>query len=461
MEEKINTEQELGNTRQVPVREGLMVTLLGITMVLAIMNTTMFNLALPSVSLQFGLSSSLASWIVTGYSIVFALASITYSRLSDLVPIRRLIIIAVSSLSLAAIVGFFSESFTVLLIARLVQAAGAGAIPSLSLVLINRYVSVERRGRATAIVMSAVSLALGLGPVTGGAIVEFLGWQYLFVITAVSLLIVPLFIAIIPKDRPVKGSFDVIGALLLGVGSTGMLLAITNHSWAALICGIVVLVLFTVHIRRANEPFIQPALFRNRSYLLLSAIGICAYMCSFATLFLMPQMLINLFGLSAVASGFIIFPGSLLAIIVSRKVGKIIDTKGNRGIIRFIPYLILIPMLLFALFLGTSFIAILLIYMILSAGFTFLTSSISNEITRLLPQSQIGSGLGLYQLLQFFSGAFGIALSASALSWQQHIEPSSAYSNLYWGLSVLALLSIGCSYLFGKTSSSESHADTL
>ncbi|MGO4272800.1 MFS transporter, partial [Paenibacillus sp. TAF58] len=104
------------------MKEGVITLLLGITIVLVIMNTMMFNLALPAVSKDFHLSASSTSWIVTGYSIVFAMASITYSRLADFIPIRRLFIIGILFLSLAAIAGLFSHNFIMLLIVRILQA---------------------------------------------------------------------------------------------------------------------------------------------------------------------------------------------------------------------------------------------------------------------------------------------------------------------------------------------------
>lgn len=430
--------------------EGLVTFLLGLSIVLVIMNTMMFNLALPSVAHDFGLSAASTSWIVTGYSIIFAISSITYSRLSDFVPIRRLIVIALVSLSAAAIVGLFSDSFVLLLLVRLVQASGAGAIPALSLVLITRYVPLERRGKAMAIIMSAASLGLGLGPVAGGAIVEYIGWHYLFAVTAVTIVLVPMFATLLPSEKPTRGSFDALGAFFVGIGTTGLLLFLTNQSGIALAAGLISLVLFVIRIRRARDPFVQPVLFLNRPYLMLGAVGIAAYLCSFATLFLIPQILVNLYGLSAISSGLIIFPGSLLALFLSRKVGKIIDLQGNAAIIRYIPLLVLASVLLFALFAGSSYIAILFIYMLLSIGFTFLTSSISNEMSRILQPSQFGSGLGLFQLLQFFSGAFGVAATASALTWQKDLPLQTAYSNIYWGLTVVVLVSIGCAYLYGR-----------
>lgn len=440
-----------GNVRvqeQTTIKEGLVTILLGVAIVLVIMNTMMFNLALPEVSRAFEVSASATSWIVTGYSIVFAISSITYSRLSDFVPIRRLIIIGLVSLSAAAVAGLFSNSFVLLLIVRIVQASGAGSIPALSLVLISRYVPLERRGKAMATIMSAASLGLGLGPVVGGAIVDFLGWRYLFAVTAVTLLLVPFFAVLLPKETPNRGSFDAIGALFAGVGTTGLLLFLTTGSWIALAAGLLAIILFVLRIRYASDPFVQPSLFRNRSYLTLGAVGIAAYLCSFATLFIMPQILVHLYGLSAIVSGFVIFPGSLLAMLLSRRVGKMIDRYGNKGIIRYIPYLLLTSVVLFALFAGKSYIAIMLIYMLVSIGFTFLTSSISNEMSRILPASQIGSGMGLFQLLQFFSGAFGVAATASALVWQRSLPLPIAYGNIYWGITLIVAASIGCAFYY-------------
>lgn len=432
------------------IREGLVTALLGLSMVLVIMNTMMFNMALPSVAVDFGLSASSTSWIVTGYSIVFAIASITYSRLSDFVPIRRLFVFALVSFSAAAIAGLFSDSFLALLLVRLVQASGAGAIPALSLVLVTRYVPQERRGKAMAMIMSAASLGLGLGPVVGGAIVEYWGWHYLFAITAVTIVLVPLLAALLPKEKPTAGTFDFAGALFVGIGTTGLLLFLTNHSVIALAAGAVSLVLFVVRIRKARDPFVQPALFSNRGYMLLSVVGMTAYLSSFSTLYLMPQILVGQFELSAIESGLVLFPGTLLAFFVSRRVGKFIDRQGNRTILRFVPWIVLASVILFALLSGTSYVAIMIVFLLLSVGFTIISSSVSNEMSRVLKPAQIGSGLGLFQLLQFFSGAFAVAASASAMSWQRELPPFTAYGNIYWGLTVIVLVSIGCAYAYTR-----------
>ncbi|MFS0724577.1 MFS transporter [Paenibacillus sp. 1P07SE] len=436
------------DTPQITLREGAVTLLLGFSIVMVIMNTMMFNLALPDVSEAFAMSAAGTSWIVTGYSIVFAIATITYSRLSDFVPIRTLYLTAISLLGTASFLGLFSGSFIMLLAARILQAAGAGAMPALSIVLVTRYIPLQRRGKAMATVMAAASLGLGLGPVAGGFIVQLLGWRYLFAVTALSLLLLPFFVRLIPRERKGLGAFDAIGALLIGIGTTGCLLLLTYPSWAALAAGVGGLLLFALRIRRASDPFVQPSLFGNRTYLMLIAVGIAAYLCSFATLFLMPQILIGTFRLNAIQAGLVIFPGSLLAMLLSRRVGSLIDSYGNGMVIRYAPFLLLASVVLFALLAGQSYLAILFIYMLLSVGFTALSSSVSNELSRILPAAQIGSGLGLFQLLQFFSGAFAVAAAAAAMEWQRGLPPAAAYGNIYWGISALVLLAIGCASLY-------------
>ncbi|WP_231503708.1 MFS transporter [Paenibacillus sp. 1-18] len=192
-------------------REGVIITLLGITVVLVTMNTAMFNLALNDLSHFFNLPSSIISLTVTGYSIMFAISSITYSRLSDSVPLNRLFAISLVLTGAASVIAMLSSQFWLLLVARVVQAAGAGAALSLSIVLLTRYVPQARRGKSMTFIMSSVSLGFGLGPVIGGLVVQYLGWRYLFAITSLLLCIAPLLVRYIPQESLPKRPFDLLG----------------------------------------------------------------------------------------------------------------------------------------------------------------------------------------------------------------------------------------------------------
>jgi DHA2 family metal-tetracycline-proton antiporter-like MFS transporter len=430
------------NSEKAALRERIVIPFWSLTIMLVVMNTTMFNIALPRVAVQFALSATTASWIVTGYSIIFAISSITYSRLSDFIPIRKLLTIGLSLLGIASLIGFLSDNFTTLMIARLLQAAGAASAPGLGIVLVTRYIPLERRGRSMAFIVSTASLGFGLGPVVGGAITQYLGWNYLFVVTGIVLLLIPLFHKVLPKEPTEKVQFDLLGALLIGIGVTALLLFLTNYSIILLILGLGSLLLLWRRVNHVQNPFIQPALFKNRKYLDLLVMGFAAYVTHFATLFVMPIILAHLYGKSSSAIGLLIFPGAMLSAIAASYVGKMMDRYGNSVVIRAGHFILLLATVLYALLSGTSPYAFLFIYMLMSISVSAMTTSVSNEMSRILERDLIGAGMGMAQLTQFFGGAIGVALTGIALVRQKSLPLSVGYSNIFWGMSAMVVISL-------------------
>ncbi|MBM7661978.1 DHA2 family metal-tetracycline-proton antiporter-like MFS transporter [Bacillus mesophilus] len=430
-----------GHDQSEVLQENKVILLWSFTVWLVVMNTTMFNVALPSVLADLTLTSSTASWIVSGYSIVFAISTLTYSRLSDFIPISKLLIIGLSVLGAASIIGFFSQHFFILLLARVLQAAGAGAVPGLAMVLAGRYIPVSRRGKAMAYIASAASLGFGLGPVLGGAITQYLGWNYLFAVTGIVILLIPIFLKLLPNEpvKPVK--FDTLGGLLTGLGVTALLLFLTTFSLPILFGCISILVLMWWRINTVEVPFVQPSLFKNRQFSKLLFIGFIAFVTHFAILFLMPIILTEIFSRNPAEVGLIIFPGAILSAIAAQFIGRFIDHFGNAPVIFFGQVCLLISTILFAWLTAASPYSILFIYMFTSIGFSALTSSISNEVTRILSYEEIGAGMGMIQLIQFFGGAFGVTLTGIALTLQNGFTAKVTYFNIYGGLTVLLLTS--------------------
>ncbi|MCZ8523957.1 MULTISPECIES: MFS transporter [Paenibacillus] len=423
------------------LRESLVIPLWSLTVLLVVMNTTMFNVALPTVASDLGLSPTNASWIVTGYSILFAIASITYSRLSDFIAIRTLLAIGLFLLGAGSVIGLFSHHFYGVLIARLLQAAGAAAAPGLGVVLVTKYIPVERRGKSMSTIISAASFGFGLGPIVGGTLSQYFGWNMLFIVTAMVLLLLPVFYRSLPVQPPAPVRFDGIGALLIGLGVTGLLLFLTSRQWLTLAVGAVSLAGFWWRIHRTPDPFVQPALLRNRSYTSLLFMGFIAYVLNFSSLFLMPMMLSRLFGTGSTVTGFLIFPGAILTALLSPRIGRWIDRAGNTPVIAAGHAGLILAAAGFALFSAQSVYAIAGAYMVLSVSVSAIGSSVSNEMSRILAPSEVGSGMGLSQLTQFFGGALGVALTSTVLAWQAGKPASGVYAGLYWVMAAAAVVS--------------------
>jgi MFS transporter, DHA2 family, metal-tetracycline-proton antiporter len=420
-------------------QENKLIYIWSCTTLLVVMNTTMFNVALPVVLKEFSLTSSTASWLVSGYSVMFAISSLTFGRLSDFIPISRLLHIGVVLFGLASVIGFLSTHFYLLLGARILQAAGAGAVSGLSMIMAGRYIPLSRRGKSMAIIASAASLAFGLGPVLGGVITQYLGWNYLFGVSGLSVLSLPLFQRLLPKEEMKKGHFDLYGAILTGLSVTGLMLFLSTFSSALLAGTAVLFVIWWKYLNNIKNPFIPPLLLRNKQYTKLLFIGGSAFFINFSNLFLMPIILATVFEKPPAEIGMIIFPGAILAVFAGQFIGRIIDRFGNAPVIIFGQVFLLCAAVLFAMLSTVNPSFILSAYMFASVGFTAISSSISNEMTRILHLSDIASGIGILQLMQFFGAGLGVTASGLLLSIQHGLSFEIIYRNIYLGYSFLIL----------------------
>ena len=175
---------------------------------------------------------------------------------------------------------------------------------------------------------------------------------------------------------------------------------------------------FWQHIQKVNTPFLQPALLRNKNYLKIIFIVFTNFAAHFSTLFCLPILLAVLFDQEPGAIGLFIFPGALTAAIASIFVGRIIDRFGTVPIMVSGLGLLLVSMFLFVCLSGIAPLYNMLSYIPLGVGFFALTSSLSNELTRILPAEQVGGGLGMMQMTQFFGVAFGVTVAGFLISLQ-------------------------------------------
>jgi DHA2 family metal-tetracycline-proton antiporter-like MFS transporter len=409
---------------------------------IVVMNTTMFNVSIPSIIGELDITADKGSWIISSYSIGYALSTVIYSRLSDVVPIRRLLTVGLTILGLSSVLGIFAHHFQALLAARILQSAGAGAMAGLGLVLASRYIPSERRGRAIAMISAGSAMAFGLGPIVGGLISEYIGWNGLFAVTCLVLAILPVLLRLLPKEKKIPARFDILGALLTVVNAATLLLAVTQQSLAWLALCILSFLAHVWHLRKAEEPFINPELLKEKGYRKLLVIGFCILVINLGNLFLMPLVLAHLFDQSAMRIGLMIAPGAILSAALTRFVGRWIDRYGNFRFL-LIGHVILAAVLAsYIMDLGTSSMVILFGYLFFSPAFSATMASLNNETSLLLSGKRIGAGMGLLQLIQFFGGSVSVAVCGLLLEYQNHIPPVRAFQHVYLLLLLVCLCSL-------------------
>ncbi len=184
------------------------------TVFFAVLNTTMFNVAIPDIVREFHLSPTEVSWTVTLYIAVFGLGAVVYGKLADAVSIKVLLSVGLVLFNAGSVVGLCSTWFPMLVAGRMLQGVGGSAVSSLAMIIAIRYIPVGIRGRVFAAVSSTIACAGVSGPIIGSYVAGNFSWRVSFL----TLPAIPFFNRILPFAPPRREPFVLLGGVLLASG---------------------------------------------------------------------------------------------------------------------------------------------------------------------------------------------------------------------------------------------------
>ncbi len=422
----------------------------------AVLNETVFNVSTPKIAEQFNLTPAGVSWMMTIFMILFGIGSVLYGRLSDLYPLKRLILWGILLYNAGSVMGFcLQKSYALVLLARAVQGVGASAIPALIFTAAARYFPAEERGRIFGLLTATVSLAIGLGPVIGGFVSGSLHWSFLFLIPLAALFSIPFFNRALPDEAPRPGRVDLPGAALMALAVGSLVLVLNFGTWAPLLAFVLFSAALVVRVRSASEPFLPPALFANVRFRSGVGVGLLLFSVVMGVLFLVPLMLHNLHGLGTQAIGLVLFPGAISSVFFGPWGGSLADRRGNPFVVALGLGLLVGGMLLMAWGLSLSCLVVSACLLFIYVGFSLFQTALMNSVSQTLTPEETGVGMGVFNLAGIVSGALGTAVVGRVLagSWLVSpllpFEPASGalYSNLLLGFSLAGILGGGL-YLF-------------
>ncbi|KIL39162.1 tetracycline resistance protein [Gordoniibacillus kamchatkensis] len=381
-----------------------------------VLNETVFNVSTPKIAEQYALQPSGVSWVVTSFILTFGIGSVIYGKLSDMISLKKLITIGMLIYNVASLLGFaLQASYPLVIAARALQGAGAAAIPALIMVIIVRYFRVEDRGKVFGMLNSTAAFSVGVGPVIGGFISSRLHWSLLFLLPLFTLIAIAFFRRVLPDEAPKPGKVDIPGAVLLALGLGLLILYLTDTRPYYLIVSLALLLWFGLHIRRAEEPFIDPSLFAKRKFIRGVLAGFILFCTVMGIMFVIPLMLNGVHGLSTGAIGWILFPGAISAVVFGTVGGTLADRRGNPFVVYVGLGLLTASLVLMSALAGqTPWLtsgALLLTYV----GFSFIQTALANSVSQTLAPEETGVGMGLFNLVGFLSGAVGTALVGKVL----------------------------------------------
>ncbi|MCU5114268.1 MFS transporter [Bacillus wiedmannii] len=389
------------------------------------MNAVLFNVALEDIANDLSISQSKVSWVVVGYSLVVGIGSMIYGKLADRYSVKKLLIISIIIFVAGSIIGFMNQSYAITILARLVQASGGAAFIALSMIAVAKLVVPDKKPGALAMISSSIALAIGVGPLVGGAITNTLGWPYLFLFMVISVVGIFLLMKFMPEEaQHTDGAFhfdyigafhfDYIGAVLLFAFITTVLLGVNINSWLFML-SVAFLFLFTVRMKNAEHPFIDIELFTNKPFLRLIAVGFIMNVALCASLLLLPLLLGREHGLSPFVIGIVLFVASLFGIVSSFITGKIVPSFGNVNMIYVASVIMIVGFLILGIIPNGNIVVIVLAIILTFMSYSAIQVSVNTFIPKTLHPAKVGVGLGLYNLINFFGMAFGPAVASKIM----------------------------------------------
>ena len=458
-----------GSVGERTISTRLLLAVLISAVVIAVMNSSMVNVAIPVIRQDFGVSEAQVGWVITSYLLIYAVGIPLYGRASDVFSLRRAFTLGLLVFALGSLLCVVAPSLSLLVFGRIVQATGAAAIPALSSVSVAKVLPPGERGTALGLIVSSVGVGAAIGPVVGGALQQLAGWQSLFYATlALTLLLLPGALYALPRtESSGERSFDVPGGVLLGLAAGLFLFGITQgqvagfasaSSWGSFAGAALAAIGFTWRISRAEHPFVSPALFGNRGYVAAVIVGYFSMLVNVSCLVSVPLLVSQVNDLSPAATGLVLAPGAIALALLSPVAGRLSDSIGFKTPI----YAGLAVMLLSVLFIST-FAAGASPYLVaigmlgVGAGFALTNSPNVNAAAAALREEDTGVGLGIFNGLFFLGGGTGPAVVGAFLAARREagagaLNPlymldaapfSDAFLLLVVGLFICLLVSLG------------------
>jgi MFS family permease len=307
--------------------------LLGALFGLAGMGSSSAAVALPLLGPDLGVSSGLAAWTISLYVLMLAVTTAVYGRISDLVGTRVPLVAGLVLMSVGAVGAALAPTFGVLLGARVLQGAGAAAVPTLGVAILSQRYGGAVRALAFGRLAGTAAAISCLGPLAGGAVEALFGWRAVMALPILGLAVLPLLWRAL-TDEGTGATLDVVGAVLVALTAAGMVLLVQSPSAggavAATGAGLVVLGVPAVvaSVRRHPDGFLPLSVVRNGA-VIRSAIAAAAVPASwFALLIAMPAVLLA-HGWEAWQVGLAMLPSGVVALGVPRVAGPLLDRIGS------------------------------------------------------------------------------------------------------------------------------------
>jgi len=421
------------------------------------------NLAIPNISSEFGVGAATIGWLVTAYMLPVATFSVPFGRIADLIGRKQILVMGLSIFSIGSLMAVLAPQYSLLLLARIIQALGAAMIFATNHAILIAEFPPWERGRALGYALGATYVGLSLGPVFGGIINYYLGWRHIFTLALIIAVVsVSFAIRFVPNRGPEeKGRFDLKGNILYVLMIVFIIYGLTDFSlnYGAILLvpiGLIFGVFFVRHELTSDSPMVDVRLFaENKAYTFSNLAALLNYAATYAISYLLSIYLQVVAGYTSQIAGIILITQPVVMAILTPKMGKLSD--------KIQPYKLASVGMGFcaaALFvlaflqIKTPLIVIIIILGVAGVGFGIFSSPNTNAVMSCVPKSSYGVASSVLSTMRNLGQNCAMVILTIVISFSlgnvklAAAEPAALVSTMrlaYIVFAVICLLGLFCS----------------
>ena len=406
---------------------------------MASLDNLVVTTALPSIRDHLHASLQGLQWTVNAYTLTFAVLLLTGASLGERYGRRRMFVIGLAVFTAGSAAAALAPGIGWLIAARAVQGVGAAILVPLTLTLLSAAVPPQRRGMALGIWGAIGGLAIAIGPLVGGAVVEGASWQWIFWLN------VPIGIALLPTARArlteshgQATSLDLPGVVLASLGLLGIVYGVVSgnsHGWtsatvlAPMVIGALLVAGFIAWELRARQPMLPMHLFRSRGFTMVNVASLLMFFGMFGSIFLLAQFLQVVQGYSPLEAGLRTLPWTGMPVLIAPLAGALSDRIGGRP-------LLVTGLALQAIGLGwlaavasptVPYATLVPAFVVAGVGMSLFIAPVANVVLSSVRRDQEGIASGASNAIRELGGVFGIAVLGAVFSAHGSYASGSAF----------------------------------
>jgi EmrB/QacA subfamily drug resistance transporter len=415
--------------------------IVSVALFMVVLDNLVVTTALPSIRADLGGGLQALEWTVNAYTLTFAVLLLTGAALGDRFGRRRMFVIGLGIFTVASALAALAPTTDALIAARALQGAGAAIVTPLTLTLLSTAFPPEKRGLAIGAWSGISGLAVALGPLVGGAVVDGISWNWIFWLNVpIGIALAPLAYMRLVESRGPANKLDLPGLALGGLGLLGIVYGIVRGAelgWtsptvlASLIGGAVFLAGFVAWELRAKAPMLPMRFFRSRAFSASNGVSFAMYFGVFGSIFLLAQFFQVTQGLSPLEAGLRTLPWTAMPMFVAPIAGVLSDRIGSRP-------LMASGLALQAIAIGwlasvstptVPYSELVIPFILAGTGMALVFAPTANAVLNAVRPVEAGQASGATNAIREVGGTLGVAVLASVFAANGSYASPEAFTN--------------------------------